>query len=92
MEGRICLNSNTFIIDWICNWLGNWESVHAIQYGQSAAFAATPLRPYKANGTAYGEYKVAGNLNWLKVYEAGHEIPYYRKFPQLKMGLIPILT
>lgn len=34
---------------------------------------------YTLNGTSYGQFKTVGNLNYLKVYAAGHEVPYYRK-------------
>lgn len=34
------------------------------------------------NGTSYGQFKTAGNLNWWRVYAAGHEVPYYRKCPR----------
>jgi len=50
-----------------------------INYPQSSAFNAAALQPYTVNGVSKGEYKTAGNLNFLKVYGAGHEVPYYRK-------------
>lgn len=60
--------------------MGNYAVANTISYASSAQFNAASLRPYTVNGTSYGEYKSAGNLSWLRVYEAGHEVPYYRKY------------
>ncbi|KAH8886329.1 carboxypeptidase-like protein S1 [Thozetella sp. PMI_491] len=64
--------------DWICNWVGGLEVVNAVNYTGTAAFKAKAVSPYTVNGTQYGEFKTVGNLSWLKVYEAGHEVPYYQ--------------
>jgi hypothetical protein len=31
------------------------------------------------NGVAGGQFKTVDNLSWLRVFGAGHEVPYYRK-------------
>lgn len=62
--------------------MGNYAAANAIDYSASAQFKAAQLKSYTVNGTAYGEYKTAGNLSWLRVYEAGHEVPYYRTLPK----------
>jgi len=64
--------------DWICNWMGVLDVVNEIEYSGTARMASARLRPYKVKGTQYGEYKTADNLGWLRVYEAGHEVPYYQ--------------
>ncbi|KAM0205557.1 hypothetical protein ACHAQI_009117 [Fusarium lateritium] len=61
--------------DWICNWMGNYRALNSIA---SASFVSAPLKPYTVNGKKYGEYKTSGNLSWLRVYEAGHEVPAYQ--------------
>jgi hypothetical protein len=33
---------------------------------------------YTVNGTAGGTFKNVGNLSWLRVFGAGHEVPYYQ--------------
>ena len=58
--------------------MGNYAAANAITYSASAQFNAAQLKSYTVNGTAYGEYKIAGNLSWLRVYNAGHEVPFYR--------------
>ncbi|KAH7010545.1 carboxypeptidase S1 [Ilyonectria destructans] len=61
--------------DWICNWMGNYRVLNSIA---KPSFVSAPLKPYTVNGTKYGEYKTSGNLSWLRVYEAGHEVPAYQ--------------
>ncbi|KAF4461546.1 carboxypeptidase D [Fusarium albosuccineum] len=61
--------------DWICNWMGNYRALNSIS---SKSFLAQPLKPYTVNGKKYGEFKASGNLSWLRVYEAGHEVPAYQ--------------
>ncbi|KAK7701937.1 hypothetical protein SLS64_010071 [Diaporthe eres] len=79
--------------DWICNYLGNERSANKIEYSDSAEFQATALQEYVLNGTSYGQYKTVGNLNYLRVYAAGHEVPYYQPeaslhtFKQIMQGL-----
>ncbi|KAM3070553.1 hypothetical protein ACMFMF_008006 [Clarireedia jacksonii] len=64
--------------DWICNWFGNLAAANAITYSSSAAFNAAAVKSYTVNGVAGGTYKTAGNLSWLRVFGAGHEVPYYQ--------------
>ncbi|KAM0595077.1 hypothetical protein ACHAP1_000564 [Verticillium nonalfalfae] len=61
--------------DWICNWMGNYRALNSIA---KKPFLSAPLLPYTVNGKKYGEYKTSGNLSWLRVYEAGHEVPAYQ--------------
>ncbi|KAK7720510.1 hypothetical protein SLS63_009728 [Diaporthe eres] len=64
--------------DWICNWYGSQLVVNSINYTNSAAFQSAKLAEYTVSGTSHGQFKTAGNLNFLRVYEAGHEVPYYQ--------------
>ncbi|KAF1994320.1 putative carboxypeptidase S1 [Amniculicola lignicola CBS 123094] len=64
--------------DWICNWVGVADVADAISYPGQAAFTAKALAPYKVNGVEGGTFKTQGNLSFLKVYEAGHEVMYYQ--------------
>lgn len=66
--------------DWICNYLGVERSVNQVVYDQSIEFQTASLADYTLNGTSYGEFKTAGNLNYLKVHAAGHEVAYYREY------------
>jgi hypothetical protein len=49
---------------------------------------------YTVSGTAAGTFKTVGNLSWLRVFGAGHEVPYYRTYFQLvwKVEEVAMLT
>ncbi|KAJ4231907.1 hypothetical protein NW759_002303 [Fusarium solani] len=64
--------------DWICNWEGNLWAADALEWPGQAKFAATALRNYTVNGKVHGRYKVVDNLAFLKVFGAGHSVPYYQ--------------
>lgn len=63
--------------DWICNWQGNYAVANMVSYPQSSAFTAKGLAPYTVNGKQAGTFKSAGNFSFLRVFGAGHEVPYY---------------
>ncbi|CAN8097836.1 unnamed protein product [Discula destructiva] len=65
-------------LDWICNWYGSQLVVNSVDYDDSTEFQAKALAEYTVDGTSYGQFKTVGNLNFLRVYEAGHEVPYYQ--------------
>ncbi|KAF2873505.1 putative carboxypeptidase S1 [Massariosphaeria phaeospora] len=69
--------------DWICNWYGVHDVANAIQYPGQNVFAGKFLTPYKVNGKEGGSFKTEGNLSFLRVYEAGHEVMYYQ--PELSL-------
>ncbi|ORY70308.1 carboxypeptidase S1 [Pseudomassariella vexata] len=64
--------------DFICNWIGNYQVAEAVVYSAQSNFTAAEMVPYTVNGTEKGLFKTADNLSFLKVYEAGHEVPYYQ--------------
>ncbi|CAG2000160.1 unnamed protein product [Fusarium graminearum] len=61
--------------DWICNWMGNYRALNSIA---PQSFVSAPLQSFTVDGTKYGEFKTSGNLSWLRVYGAGHEVPAYQ--------------
>lgn len=65
--------------DWICNWFGGLAAANAITYDGSTEFNAAEVESYTVNGVAGGTFKNVDNLSWLRVFGAGHEVPYYRK-------------
>lgn len=64
--------------DYICNWFGGEAVSKAIQYANTKEFNAAGYQPMMYNGVEYGETREYGNFSFTRVYEAGHEIPYYQ--------------
>ena len=51
----------------------------ALNYSEAAEFKATGYEPFIAgNGTEYGEGRQYGRFSFLRIYESGHEVPYYQ--------------
>ncbi|KAI0170145.1 putative carboxypeptidase S1 [Pestalotiopsis sp. NC0098] len=69
--------------DYICNWKGTFGVANALDYASHDEFAAKDLEAYTVNGTELGQFKTVDNLSFLRVYEAGHEVPYYQ--PELAL-------
>lgn len=65
---------------WICNWFGSLDVANSIQFSSQSTFASKALAPYTVNGAQGGTFKTVSNLSFLRVFEAGHEVPYYREF------------
>jgi carboxypeptidase C (cathepsin A) len=65
--------------DWLCNWVGNLQVAEGVSFLQQGDFRARNFTPYMVNGTEKGSIKSVDNLTFLKVYAAGHDVPYWRK-------------
>ncbi len=64
--------------DYICNWFGGEAVSLALNYTHSAEFTATGYAPFVVEGEEYGESRQYGNFSFTRIYESGHEIPYYQ--------------
>lgn len=40
--------------------------------------------PFTVNGTEYGAVRQYGNFSFLRIYESGHEVPYYQPLASLE--------
>jgi carboxypeptidase C (cathepsin A) len=60
--------------DWICNWYGGLASAESLTYSGSAAFKKKAVSNYTVDGVVGGTFKTEGNLSWLRVFGAGHEV------------------
>ncbi|KAF4627156.1 hypothetical protein G7Y89_g11002 [Cudoniella acicularis] len=71
--------------DYICNWFGGQAISLNINYQHKKEFAAAGYSPFLVNGTEYGEVRQYGNFSFLRMYESGHEVPYYQPLASLEM-------
>ena len=71
--------------DYICNWFGGEAVSLALNYTNAAEFAAAGYAPFTVDGTEYGEVRQYGNFSFLRMYESGHEVPFYQPVGALEM-------
>ncbi|GAP84531.1 putative carboxypeptidase s1 protein [Rosellinia necatrix] len=64
--------------DYICNWFGGEAVSLALNHTGREAFAAAGYAPLMVDGVERGESRQRGNFSFTRVYESGHEIPYYQ--------------
>jgi carboxypeptidase D len=50
----------------------------AVNHTHTGDFANAGYAPFLIDGVEYGEVREAGNFTFLRIYEAGHEVPYYQ--------------
>lgn len=63
--------------------MGVLTAADTLSFEQQDEFRSAELEPYTMHGQHVGDFKTAGNLSFLKVFNAGHEVPYYSKCPWL---------
>ena len=71
--------------DYICNWFGGQAVSLAVKYPHSKQFQAAGYTPLLVGGVEYGETREYGNFSFSRVYEAGHEVPYYQPAASLQL-------
>ncbi|CAN1146302.1 Serine carboxypeptidase-like 48 [Linum perenne] len=71
--------------DLICNWLGNWNWVHAMKWSGQKQFEGAATVPFVVGKTSAGELKGYGPLHFLKVHNAGHLVPMDQPEAALQM-------
>ncbi|KAI9838451.1 MAG: hypothetical protein M1837_002473 [Sclerophora amabilis] len=71
--------------DYICNWFGGEAVSLQINYTNSEEFRAAGYTPFIVDGTEYGEVREYGNFSFTRMYEAGHEVPYYQPLASLEI-------
>ncbi|TVY83356.1 Carboxypeptidase S1-like protein B [Lachnellula suecica] len=71
--------------DYICNWFGGEAVSLAVNYTYKEEFAASGYTPFMVDGDEYGEVRQYGNFSFLRVYESGHEVPYYQPKASLEL-------
>lgn len=69
--------------DYNCNWLGGQvvsEMVEAPGFGKAGYTNVTT-----SDGIVHGQVKQSGNFAFVRVYESGHEVPFYQPVIALEM-------
>jgi carboxypeptidase C (cathepsin A) len=67
------------ITKFICNWFGGEAVSLAVNYTHSAQFKAAGYAPFHVDGVEYGEVREYGNFSFVRIYEAGHSVPYFQR-------------
>ena len=65
--------------DYICNRFGGQAISLALNHKNWKQFHAAGYEPFVYNGIEYGEVREYGNFSFTRIYEAGHEVPYYQR-------------
>ncbi|KAG2209772.1 hypothetical protein INT47_001920 [Mucor saturninus] len=65
-------------MDWICNWVGNLEWSKKMEWsGKEGYNAAVDEKWYSdLTGQHAGNVRSSGNLTFLRIFDAGHMVPY----------------
>ncbi|CUA72246.1 hypothetical protein RSOLAG22IIIB_00911 [Rhizoctonia solani] len=63
--------------DYICNYMGFESMVDALQTKFTSEFKNQTWSNWTVAGISAGQYKNAGTFSYLRVYQAGHEVPAY---------------
>ncbi|XP_068634901.1 serine carboxypeptidase-like [Aristolochia californica] len=71
--------------DLICNWLGNFRWVNAMEWSGQKMFVDAPMSPFIVDGKEAGLLKTYGPLSFLKVHDAGHMVPMDQPMAALEM-------
>lgn len=69
--------------DYNCNWLGGQKVAEDIagEGWERAGFANITT----TDGVVHGQVKQAGKLAFVRIYESGHEVPFYQPLAALEM-------
>ncbi|KAM0751196.1 peptidase S10, serine carboxypeptidase [Meredithblackwellia eburnea MCA 4105] len=65
-------------LDWICNFIGNYRMIDALQWSGQSGFVGTPLREWfagKNESQPAGVAKRFGDLTFATIKNAGHMVP-----------------
>ncbi|KAJ2079123.1 hypothetical protein H4R24_004001 [Coemansia sp. RSA 988] len=76
--------------DFICNWYGTMEVVRALNWKGKNRVAESVPRSWSwpaqsGRDIAAGQFIAVDNLAFLRVFEAGHEVPFYQPQASLYM-------
>ncbi|KAI5954928.1 hypothetical protein KGF54_001489 [Candida jiufengensis] len=62
--------------DFICNWLGIQAWTNRLEWSGSKEFNKASIRKWKVNDKYVGDVKNFNHFTFLRVFDAGHMVPY----------------
>lgn len=71
--------------DYICNWFGGEAVSLAAEHAHAEDFRRAGYAPLMVDGVEFGESREYGNFSFTRVYEAGHEVPFYQPLASLQL-------
>ncbi|OAC98920.1 hypothetical protein MUCCIDRAFT_149491, partial [Mucor lusitanicus CBS 277.49] len=71
--------------DYLCNWYGNYALTTDLKFNGSVEFNSQALRPWVFQNKEVGQVQNTSLMTFLRIYEAGHEVPYYQPKNALAM-------
>jgi cathepsin A (carboxypeptidase C) len=71
--------------DFICNWLGNEAWSLELEWSGGSEFAGTELEPWTVGGHEAGQVRNYDIFTFLRVYGAGHMVPFNQPKNSLAM-------
>lgn len=71
--------------DYICNWFGGEAISQHVKYKHASQFRSAGYVPMTVDGKEFGESREFGNFSFTRVYEAGHEVPFYQPLAALQI-------
>ena len=69
--------------DYNCNWLGGEVVAHEI--GAPGFEKAGYVNITTSDGIVHGQVKQSGKFSFIRIYESGHEVPFYQPVVALEM-------
>ena len=73
------------LADYICNWFGGEALSLQLDYHNAKEFRSAGYVPFVVDGKEYGEVRQYGNFSFMRIYESGHEVPYYQPIAALEV-------
>jgi len=65
--------------DYIGNWLGGEAVTMALNYKHANKFRTSSYAPFEINGKEYGAVRESGNFSFVRVYDSGHQVPFFQR-------------
>ena len=83
LEQGVTVMMYTGDADYNCNWLGGEAVADEINAPGFASAGYTDI--VTSDGVAHGQVKQAGAYSFVRIYESGHEVPFYQPLASLEI-------